>query len=252
MWDTPRKHQRTPVSLEVVWEATSGKHSARMSDISMGGCYIDTIGQATSGEAVVFKVHLPTGHWVQLHGIIIHQFPNIGVGLRFTNLKEEERILIEQVILAHGGELQDDGSPTTATSDPKTHTHSPQELPRVLVADDDPTIRRLVTVIIENQSYAVVAARDGREVYNILQADANFAAAIFDMVMPHVDGLDLVRYMRTDKRLMHIPVGIMTAEQDPKLWHDSFAAGAGIFLPKPFTTTQMQFMLRVLISQGRA
>jgi CheY-like chemotaxis protein len=69
------------------------------------------------------------------------------------------------------------------------------------------------------------------------------------MVMPHIQGLDLVRHIKTTDRLQHIPVGIMTAEQDPKLWHDSFAAGAGIFLPKPFTASQMQFMLRVLLSQ---
>ena len=70
------------------------------------------------------------------------------------------------------------------------------------------------------------------------------------MMMPHLRGLDLIRHMRTEKRLMRIPVGIITAEQDPKLWDDSIAAGAGIFLPKPFSPNQLQFMLRVLISKG--
>ena len=45
---------------------------------------------------------------------------------------------------------------------------------------------------------------------------------------------------------MHIPVLMMTAEQDPKLSSDSFAAGAVVFLPKPFTTTQLQIMLQML------
>ena len=122
---------------------------------------------------------------------------------------------------------------------------------RVLVADDDPSILRLVTTILEKEGYSVVGARDGREAYKALQADANFTAAIFDVVMPHIAGPELVRYMQTEKRLMRIPVMMMTAEQDPKLSSDSFAAGAVVFLPKPFTTPQLQTMLRMLVSKAR-
>ncbi|MBA2341226.1 MAG: response regulator [Pyrinomonadaceae bacterium] len=250
MWEVPRKHQRVPVLFEVVLEATSGKHDARMSDISMGGCYIDTIGHVSTGEAVVFKVNLPTGHWVQLRGEVVHHLPNVGVGLRFAHLSEEEEILIEQVVLAQGGEV------TARRSEPREADEKSRKrntaARRVLVADDDPMIRHLVTVIAQKEGYVVVAARDGQEVYNILQTDNDFVAAIFDMMMPHIDGLDLVRYVRTEQRLMSIPVGIVTAEQNPKLWRDSFDAGAGIFLPKPFTTEQLKFMLRVLVSEAEA
>jgi CheY-like chemotaxis protein len=120
---------------------------------------------------------------------------------------------------------------------------------RILVADDDPGILRLVATILEKENYSVLSARDGREAYKILQSDANFTAAIFDVVMPHVSGPELVRYMKTDKRLMSIPVMMMTAEQDPKLSSDSFAAGAVVFLPKPFTTAQLQIMLQMLIGK---
>jgi CheY-like chemotaxis protein len=70
--------------------------------------------------------------------------------------------------------------------------------------------------------------------------------------MPHIPGPELVRYMKTEKRLMNIPVMMMTAEQDPKLSRDSFAAGAVVFLPKPFTTAQLQTMLRMLVGRARA
>jgi CheY-like chemotaxis protein len=121
---------------------------------------------------------------------------------------------------------------------------------RILVADDDPAILRLVTAIVEKEGYSVVPARDGREAYRLLQSDADFIAGIFDVVMPHIQGPELVRYMRTEKRLMRIPVMMMTAEQNPKLSSDSFAAGAVVFLPKPFTTAQLQIMLRMLIAKG--
>ncbi len=109
-----------------------------------------------------------------------------------------------------------------------------KETRRVLVADDDPAILRLVSAILEKENYGVVIARDGREAYKILQSDPNFTAAIFDVIMPHISGPELVRYMKTEKRLMKIPVMMMTAEQDPKLSSDSFSAGAVVFLPKPF------------------
>jgi chemosensory pili system protein ChpA (sensor histidine kinase/response regulator) len=127
---------------------------------------------------------------------------------------------------------------------------SDQNLRRVLVADDDPAILRLVTTLVEKEGYAVVTARDGREAIKMLQSDPDFAATIFDVVMPHIEGPELVRFMRSEKRLMKIPVIMMTAEQNPKLTSDSFAAGAVVFLPKPFTSSQLQIMLRMIINQA--
>ncbi|HKY28995.1 MAG TPA: response regulator [Pyrinomonadaceae bacterium] len=121
---------------------------------------------------------------------------------------------------------------------------------RVLVADDDPAILRLVKTILEKENYKVVTARDGREAYKILQTDPNFTAAILDVVMPHISGPELARFMKTEKALGNIPVMMMTAEQDPKLSSESFAAGAMVFLPKPFTTAQLQIMLQMLIGKS--
>ena len=121
---------------------------------------------------------------------------------------------------------------------------------RILVADDDPAILRLVSTILEKENFSVVTARDGREAYKILQTDSNFTAAILDVVMPHISGTELVRFMKTEDRLMRIPVMMMTAEQDPKLSTDSFSAGAVVFLPKPFTTAQLQIMLQMLIGKS--
>jgi len=121
---------------------------------------------------------------------------------------------------------------------------------RILVADDDPAILRLVTTLIAKEGYVVVPARDGSEALKILKIDTDFAAAIFDVIMPGVEGPEIVRYMKSERRLMRIPVMMMTAEQNPKLTSDSFAAGAVVFLPKPFTSSQLQVMLRMLISKA--
>ena len=76
---------------------------------------------------------------------------------------------------------------------------------KVLVADDDPAILRLVSTILEKEGFTVVTARDGREAYKALQSDSSFTAAVFDVVMPHISGPELVRHMRTEKRFLRIP-----------------------------------------------
>ena len=131
-------------------------------------------------------------------------------------------------------------------------TNDSEQTRRMLVADDDPAILRLIATILEKENFTVVTARDGREAYKTLQADPNFTAAILDVVMPYISGPELVRYMKAEERLRRIPVMMMTAEQDPKLSSDSFSAGAVVFLPKPFTTAQLQIMLQMLIGKKTA
>jgi len=119
---------------------------------------------------------------------------------------------------------------------------------RILIADDDPVMRHLLTSIVRKEGYDIVVVDDGREAYRILQSDADFRAGIFDMMMPHLEGLDIIRYMRTEKRLQRIPVMMISAERDLQLMAKSFVAGATVFLTKPFNTTQFQSTLRVLLA----
>jgi two-component system response regulator MtrA len=121
--------------------------------------------------------------------------------------------------------------------------------PKILVADDDPAILRLVKAIVEKDGYQVITARDGKEAYKLLQTGETYVAAIFDVVMPYIQGTELVRYMQSEKRHMKIPVIMMTAEQNARLSSDSFAAGAVAFLPKPFTNAQLQTMLRMFVAR---
>lgn len=244
-----RTQTRVPVSLEVVCEAASGKHSARISDIDASGCYVDSITQVAVGEIVTFKARLPTGHWVQLRGEVISHEWHAGYDLRFRDLTDEEETLLAEVITAKSREWASRSSLKCDREDELLRRG--QSRGRILLAEDDPVCMRLMAAAIEKDGYIVVPARDGREAYRLLQRDADFTAALFDMMMPYLQGLDLIHHMRTEKRLMRIPIGIVTAEQDPKLWDDSIAAGAGIFLPKPFSPNQLQYMLRVLLSKGR-
>jgi DNA-binding response OmpR family regulator len=120
---------------------------------------------------------------------------------------------------------------------------------RILVVEDDPIIMQLVKDVVEEEGYSVVSAQDGGEAYRILEKESKFAAGIFDVKMPAIQGTDLLRYMQTEKRLARIPVLIMTSEQSTAIQSQSFSAGATIFMPKPFTRATLRTMFRALVSR---
>lgn len=124
--------------------------------------------------------------------------------------------------------------------------------PRVLIADDDPVMRSLLRSMVVTEGYDAVVVDDGREAYRILQSDSDFRAGIFDMNMPHLEGLDIITYMRTEKRLRRIPVLMISADKDLRLMAKSFVAGATAFLTKPFNMEQFQTTLRMLTNKNGA
>jgi CheY-like chemotaxis protein len=126
-------------------------------------------------------------------------------------------------------------------------TTAPPKTQRILIADDDPIIRHLVTRLTANEGFQPVVVNDGGAAYRVLQTDANFCGAIFDMMMPQLAGLDVIRFMSTEKRLLRIPVMMITSEQDLRLMANSFAAGVTLFLPKPFSPEQFQTTFRLLV-----
>lgn len=123
-------------------------------------------------------------------------------------------------------------------------------LDRVLVVDDDPIIMEIVSDIVTKSGFQVVTADDGQKAHKILADDANFAAAILDVELPFLKGTDLVDYMHQEKRLMRIPVIMMTANESVRIQMDSMNSGAVIFVPKPFDRKVMETMLKVLTNKS--
>jgi len=71
--DDRRSRPRLSVSLDAVWDEDSGaRHSARVTDLSEGGCYLDTVGEVMTGEIVAFRVLLPDDDWLYLEGEVRH------------------------------------------------------------------------------------------------------------------------------------------------------------------------------------
>jgi hypothetical protein len=93
-----RKHERVPLPLEVRWSGQSGHQSARISDVSLGGCYIESLAQVTIGESIGFEIQLPTGNWMPLFGKVVYTLSNLGFGVEFNPLSELQSNVLTDLI----------------------------------------------------------------------------------------------------------------------------------------------------------
>ena len=89
--DERRSKPRLSVSLDAIWNEDSGaRQSARVTDLSEGGCYLDTVGEVMSGEIVAFRVLLPDQDWLYLEGEVKHHRHGFGFGVQFVDLNHEQ------------------------------------------------------------------------------------------------------------------------------------------------------------------
>ena len=95
VYDPPRAHERMPMPLEI---RIFGTHGARCRDISVGGCYIESVAHVTVGQFLVFELQLPSGRWLSLHGEVVYHRRNHGFGVSFVELPEESRMMLQYLI----------------------------------------------------------------------------------------------------------------------------------------------------------
>ena len=82
-----RTKPRLNSNFGAVWE---DQRPARITNLSGGGCYLDTVGEVEPGEVVGFRVELPDGDWLYLEGEVRHRTAGKGFGVQFTDLNEEQ------------------------------------------------------------------------------------------------------------------------------------------------------------------
>jgi hypothetical protein len=100
-----RENERVSLRQTVELDSSSGKHEVHVSDLSTGGCYVDTISQALPDEEVGLTFVLPHGRTEQIFGTVVYVHEGIGFGVRFNDLTPEKKMVLEQLILLNGGKL---------------------------------------------------------------------------------------------------------------------------------------------------
>ena len=100
----------------------------------------------------------------------------------------------------------------------------------VLLAEDDPALRRYLEVVLQRAGYEVVSAADGLEAMKLL-LNTSVDVVITDAVMPNLDGYELCRFMRNSKHLSKLPIILLSALDPRNAVNES--EQVDLFLAKP-------------------
>ena len=119
----------------------------------------------------------------------------------------------------------------------------------MLVVDDFPTMRRIVRSLLkELGSNNVEEAEDGQDALNKLRS-GKFEFVVSDWNMPNLDGLDMLKQIRADESLKHLPVLMVTAEAKKENIIAAAQAGANGYVVKPFTAAILEEKLNKIFEK---
>lgn len=117
---------------------------------------------------------------------------------------------------------------------------------RILLVEDDARLATMVSDYLGEAGFRVSTTASGAQAERLLQGDA-FDAAILDLMLPDMDGLDLCRHIRADSA---IPLLMLTARGDPLDRVVGLELGADDYLPKPFEPRELLARLRAILRRG--
>lgn len=112
-------------------------------------------------------------------------------------------------------------------------------LRRVLVADDEPHIGRIIKMKLEQGPFRVTLAYDGQEAIDVLETESDIDLVLLDLMMPNLSGLDVLARIRSNDRLKHLPCIILTAAGQEAQHQKAMELGATEFLTKPFSPKKL-------------
>jgi hypothetical protein len=98
MNEDKRSDERISTNLPARWGGVTGDHEGRIEDLSLWGCFLNTIGRADVGEVIGVEIKLPTGEWLALGGEVTSYQQGIGLGVKFTFLTEEEEEALRELM----------------------------------------------------------------------------------------------------------------------------------------------------------
>jgi DNA-binding response OmpR family regulator len=119
------------------------------------------------------------------------------------------------------------------------------QLPTVLVVEDDEHISQVLKFMLERQGYRVVHLADGRAAVNHVESSMSLPdLVLLDVMLPYVDGFEIVRRMRARAAWCGVPVLMLTAKNTERDSVRALDAGADDFVTKPFQPNELLARVR--------
>jgi CheY-like chemotaxis protein len=126
----------------------------------------------------------------------------------------------------------------------------PGERPRILVAEDEPDLLKMLVHVMRTVG-DVVTAVDGADALDKAKTGPAPDVVVTDLMMPHMDGLTLARELKADPQLAKVPVVMLTARTGPRDVIEGINAGARYYLTKPFKTEELVSKVRQALGQRK-
>ncbi|MCH7912289.1 MAG: response regulator [Deltaproteobacteria bacterium] len=120
----------------------------------------------------------------------------------------------------------------------------------IMVVDDNPDIVTIVKTILEVKGYGVQSAFSGQEVFNLL-SEQKPDLIILDIMMPQMDGLEVLTRLKEDSGTATIPVILLTAKVQYEDVLGGYKMGADYYITKPFTSTQLINGINLLLGEAK-
>src|SRR5919112_3054196 len=122
--------------------------------------------------------------------------------------------------------------------------------PKILVADDDQALSRTLSWILKENGYDVLTVPGGEHLFDQLQAEP-FDLLLLDIMMPKVDGLQLLQRVKSDERFKDLPVLMISSMPPEEATVRSLGLGAADFIPKPFRVRELLARVKAHLRVGR-
>ena len=126
-----------------------------------------------------------------------------------------------------------------------------EQKPRILIVEDHPIIAELVETRLRIEGMCPVKCPGGREALAMIGAQ-RFDAVILDIMMPEVDGYEVLRIIRTTKATATLPVIFLTAKSTPADVEKGLALGANYYMTKPFSGLDLVRKVRLCLEERKA
>jgi DNA-binding response OmpR family regulator len=120
---------------------------------------------------------------------------------------------------------------------------------KVLIAEDSPTIRRLVAARLAADGYEVLEAADGAEAVEMALRERP-DLLVLDKVMPKLDGFEVVRTVREDPRTRSAPIVMLTERTNEEDVLGGLDLGVEEYMPKPFNPHELSARIRRLLARA--
>ena len=127
---------------------------------------------------------------------------------------------------------------------------TPAHPARILVVDDTDFNREVMTRILERDGHVVETAEDGREALDKLQT-GTYDMVLLDVMMPHVDGIQVIEAMHGDERLRRLPVVMLSALNEQESIVRCIQLGAQDYLPKPINQQLLKARIQACLEKKR-